>query len=298
MDIWLRCLIGTLIFIIITLIIKIRLMQKSAREIKEGFDDKLSHDTNTLIDISSRDRYLRELADGINGQLARLRSQRHRFLQGDLVLKESVTNISHDLRTPLTAICGYLDLLEQEEVSENARRCLSVIRERTDALTALTEELFRYSVTASAPSRPDLEDIVLNHALEESILAHYAVLKGCRITPVISMPEQKITCRLNKRALSRIFENILGNAIKYSSGDLQITLSDDGEIVFSNHAPGLDEVQAGRLFHRLYTVENAANSTGLGLAIAKELTEQMGGSIFARHSEGLFSVAVRFPLSL
>lgn len=295
MNIWLAGLCGLLIVILLALLVKIRLMQKSAREIKEGFSDGLSRDTNALIGLSSRDRSLRELADGINGQLAKLYSQRMKFQQDDLALKETVANISHDLRTPLTAICGYLDLLEQEDVSENARRCLAVIRERTDTLRSLTEELFRYSVAASV-SALSLEDVPLGQALEESLLAHYAVLKGCRISPNISMPGEPVICRLDKRALSRIFENMISNAIKYSSGDLNVTLSKKGEITFSNHAPGLDEVKAGQLFRRMYTVENAAGSTGLGLAIAKELTEQMGGSITASYSGGVFSVRILFPV--
>ena len=98
-------------------------------------------------------------------------------------------------------------------------------------------------------------------------------------------------------ALSRIFGNIINNAVKYSDGDLIITLSEDGEITFANHAAQLDGIKVGRLFDRFYTVETAsAESTGLGLSIAKALIEQMGGKIAAEYEDGIIRVKVIFPL--
>ena len=114
-EFWLCVLIGILIIIILVLAVKILLLQKSADEIAEEFADRLTTDTNTLIGISSRDRHMRKLAKEINKELNKLKKDRHRFQQGDLELKDAVTNISHDLRTPLTAICGYLDLLEKKK---------------------------------------------------------------------------------------------------------------------------------------------------------------------------------------
>lgn len=100
--------------------------------------------------------------------------------------------------------------------------------------------------------------------------------------------------RLNQAALSRVFENILNNAVKYSDGDLDISLSDDGKIIFSNTAISLDEVQVGKLFDRFYTVEAARRSTGLGLAIAKTLVEQMNGKIEANYKNKKISIVVSF----
>ena len=100
--------------------------------------------------------------------------------------------------------------------------------------------------------------------------------------------------RLNQAALSRVFGNILDNAVKYSDGDLDISLSDDGKIIFSNTAISLDEVQVGKLFDRFYTVEAARRSTGLGLAIAKTLVEQMNGKIEANYKNKKISIVVSF----
>ena len=127
MVFFLGVLCGLLMIVILGLAIKIHLMQRSAEEIAVGFAEKLKIDTNTLIDISSRDRYMMALASQINQELRQLNRQRTRYQQGDLELKAAVANISHDLRTPLTAICGYLDLLEQEEKSTAVANYLNII---------------------------------------------------------------------------------------------------------------------------------------------------------------------------
>lgn len=295
MEIFLSVLIGILILIIFLLILKVYLLRKSIREIEKEFSYRIKTDTNTLIDVSSHDRQIKKLAEGINIQLRELRKERHHFQQGDFELKEAVTNISHDLRTPLTAICGYLDLLESEEKSEEVKRYLNIIKNRTEILKQLTEELFRYSVFVSVSNNTSYESVVLNSVLEESILGFYADLKSHMITPEISIPDKKIKRNLNKNALSRIFGNIISNAIKYSDGDLSVTLYQSGEIVFSNSASKLDEIQVGKLFDRFYTVDTAKKSTGLGLSIAKALTEQMNGSITACFNNGTISIRLVFP---
>lgn len=288
-------LMGALVLLIGLLLLKIQLLRRAAKEIEEAFKDRLAADTNVLIDTASHDPYMRSLASGINEGLRRLRRDRHRFWQGDLELKDAVTNISHDLRTPLTAVCGYLDLLKKEPLPETARRYVAVIEERTEVLKQLSEELFRYSVTVSAGKTLDLEELSLNRALEESISAYYGVLKGCRITPQISMANQEIRRKLNQSALARIFSNILSNAVKYSDGDLKIQLLDSGEIIFQNHASGLTEVETSRLFDRYYTVETTRKSTGLGLSIARILTEQMGGTIGCELAQGILTIHLHFP---
>ena len=296
MEFWLWSLIAILLIIIVLLIIKICLMKKSAREISESFLDRLTEDTNTLIDISSRDRHMRKLAQEINIQLNKLKEERHRFQQGDRELKDAVTNISHDLRTPLTAVCGYLDLLEREEKSEDAGRYLAVIRSRTEILRQLTEEFFRYSVFTSAADKAPGEPVILNRLLEDSISAFYAALKQRGITPRITLPEEKIRRTLSRSACSRLFGNLISNALKYSDGDLEITLKDTGEIIFSNHASRLDRIQVERLFDRFYTVETASSrSNGLGLSIARALTEQMGGAISAGYEDGILRICILFP---
>lgn len=294
MEIWLWASIVILIGIIITLLIKIYILQQSVKEIESAFADRLITDTNILIDISSNDKYIRHLANTINRQLRKLRTERHRFQQGDLELKNAVTNISHDLRTPLTAINGYLELLEQEEKNDTVTRYIEVIKDRADMLTQLTEELFRYSVIISTKNNLVFEQIIINTVLEESIAAFYTILNERNIVPEIQIPETKIIRKLDHSALSRVFSNLLSNVIKYSNGDLKIILLEKGEIIFSNMASGLNEIQVGRLFDRFYTVEAARKSTGLGLSISKTLIEEMGGTVTAKYVAGRLSIHIVF----
>ncbi|MCI9530275.1 MAG: HAMP domain-containing histidine kinase [Lachnospiraceae bacterium] len=295
MEGWLWALAGIMAMVIAALVMKIYILQKAAKEIADAFADRLMTDTNILIGISCNDRHMRKLADAINTELRKLRIERHRFQQGDMELKNAVTNISHDLRTPLTAICGYLELLEREEKPDAVNRYIGIIKDRVGILTQLSEELFRYSVIISTKDNTTKEQVVINTVLEESIAAFYTVLTEQDIVPEIHLPETKVIRMLGRPALSRVFSNLISNVIKYSDGDLEITLSEKGEITFSNRAPGLDGIQVGRLFDRFYTVEAARKSTGLGLAISKTLIEQMDGTISAEYENSRLSIRICFP---
>lgn len=280
------------VIVIIALSIKIFLMRRSAVEIAEAFADRLKTDTNTLIDISSRDKKMCALADSINRELKILRREHHRYTQGDKELKSAVTNISHDLRTPLTAICGYLDMMKSMEMPEKICNYLDIIANRAELMKQLTEELFGYSVILSSDGNTEKEELSVNRVLEDSIMGYYAALTEKGITPNVQITEREIVRTINRAELSRVFSNLLNNAIKYSDGDLNITLSDDGIVTFSNTAKALSSVEVERLFGRFYTVESARNSTGLGLSIAKTLVERSGGSITAEYSENRLIINV------
>ena len=288
---WLLC--GALAVTVLILVIKIKTMQKGMDEICACLAEHLSSDTNKLISVSSGDKYVRRLASEIARQLAELRRQRLKYAGGDRELKEAVTNISHDLRTPLTAICGYLELLEAEDVTENTKRYLGQIRGRAEALKALTGELFRYSVISSV-SDPNYENVNACSVLESTLLSFYGAFEQRNITPQVSVPEEAVWRRLDIAALSRIFENIIGNALKYSDGDFYVTMDKTGKITFSNTSSALSSVDVGKLFDRFYTVDSARKTTGLGLSIAKLLTERMGGTISAEYKESKISIVISF----
>ncbi len=297
MNQWLWVPVGIMAVTIATLIIKIKLMQKSAKEIETAFADRLTTETNTLIDVSSNDRYIKSLAAAINVELKKLRSERHRFCQGDMELKNAVTNISHDLRTPLTAICGYLEMLGNEEKSEKVETYLSHIENRIENLKQLTEELFRYTVILSTESL-EKEAVDVKGVLEECLLGFYGAMEGRGIMPEITITDRQVTGWLNRFALVRVFNNILNNALKYSDGDLKVCLDDNGKISFFNQASGLDEIQVGRLFDRFFTVEATREGTGLGLSIARTLVEQMDGKIGAWYKGQTLCIWVEFPQSI
>lgn len=294
MEIGWMILTGVLAVSVLVLIAYLLSLYNSIREVAEELEEKLQLDTNTLISISSGNRAVRMLAARINVQLRGLREERLYLQNGDAELKTAIMNISHDIRTPLTAICGYLDLLEEETHTEKSRQYLEVIRERTDTMRTLTEELFQYSIITSTTENLYMEQVNLNDILEQSLIGVYGVLSGQGISPVIQMPDAPIIRVLDKDALRRVFDNILYNAAKYSDGDLEVTLKPDGTVTFSNAAEHLSSVQTERLFERFFTVETAQGSTGLGLSIARLLTERMNGIITAEYQNGRLYVRVGF----
>ena len=295
MELWCLVLICSLALAALCLLAYLLVLRHSLREAAEELDEKLRTDTNTLISISSGDRAMQSLVTHINRQLRALRRERLKLQTGNAELTAAVTNVSHDLRTPLTAICGYLDLLEQEPQTDAAARYLAVIRERTDAMRALTEELFRYSVLTATADELHTEPVCLNDVLEQSLAGFYGALSARGITPSVQLPEEKVIRPLDAAALRRVFDNILSNAAKYSDGDLAVVLAPDGKVTFSNRASALSRVEAARLFDRFYTVDSARGSTGLGLSIAKLLTEKLHGTISADYENEKLRICIAFP---
>ena len=286
---WILCIIF-LLFIFL-LCGKLFTLHRSLEELCAEFRERMQEDTNHLIYLSSGDTYVRKLAAQMNEELRELRKQRLKYLQGDRELKEAITNISHDLRTPLTAIYGYLELLEGEEVSDEVGQSLKQIRNRTDALKGFTEELFQYSVIVTEEEK-EKNEVVLNQVLEEALLGCYGAFVSRKIEPEIQIPEEKIRRILEETALRRVLDNIIYNALKYSNGDFKVTLNQAGVFTFSNISEELTPVMLERLFDRFYTVKTGKNTTGLGLSIAKTLTERIGGRLYAKYEEGRLKIVL------
>lgn len=289
---WIFC---TVLFILCLIQeIRIRLQKKNLTEICEELDFILGSDTNNLITVSSNEKQIKELAVRLNCQLNLLRKQRNQFLNGDREIKNAIVSLSHDLRTPLTAIHGYLELMEQEEKSDTVEKYLTVIRARTEAMIAMTEELFQYVIVLSA-DEPEPEEINVNGVVEETMLDYYGALTERGIVPEIFLSKTPLIRKADRSALKRVFSNIINNALKYSDGDLVVKTEDIGTISFSNAAGNLDATQVGRLFDRFYTVENAHHSTGLGLSIARTILHKMGGTIQAKLENGRITIIVELP---
>ena len=288
---WILCIILAVIALFLS--VKIYLLKKSMEEIYTDFENCLSEDTNVQISVSSGDKTVIRFAKAINLQLTKLRKIKKQYSDGDRELKEAVTNISHDLRTPLTAICGYLDLIEKQDLPEDTERYVAQIRNRSEAMKELTEELFRYSIISSMHAL-SYESLSLNRVLEETLLSFEGELKLKGITPDITIPSDAVQRTLDSSAVTRIFSNILNNAIKYSDGDLFVCLQQDGTVTFSNTAKELSTVEVSKLFDRFYTVDSARKSTGLGLSIAKLLTERMDGTITASYEDSMLTITISF----
>ena len=169
---------------------------------------------------------------------------------------------------------------------------LEIIAERTEIMKQLTEELFRYSVIVSDEAKVEIQKVNVKQVLEDCIMGYCGALDEKGIVPKVDITVNTIDRMLNKACLERVFSNLMNNAMKYSDGDLEITLSDSGEIVFANKAQNLSAVEVEQLFDRFYTVEAARNSTGLGLSIARTLVEHMGGTISAVYEDQRLEIRI------
>lgn len=287
---WFLC--GFLLCISVLLVLKLYLMKKDLNNLSIELRNNLESDTNNLLTVSTYDRDVRKLVAEINIGIERLRYHRHRYMNGDRELKDAITNISHDLRTPLTGICGYLELLKNEDNFIAIKSYVSLIQNRVECLKQLTEELFCYSMVTSSWTVTQ-ENVILNKALEENLLAFYGAFKKQNIEPIIEIPDTFISCTIDLPAFNRIVSNILSNVLKYSDGDLYVKLHTDGLITFTNSASNLTPVMAERLFDRFYTVETGQNSTGLGLSIAKTLADQIGGKIQAAYQNKKLTISLK-----
>ena len=285
-------------FTLAVLILKITILKGSIRQIRREFKERDELNSSAKIGISFRDADLCGLTDDLNKTLEKMRKKYNLYVQGDSEVKQTIGNASHDLRTPLTAIIGYLELAKGKmQAGEDITSYLDIIENRARYMKELTDELFEFSGIIGDNDREELqtEEIEINRVLEDSIIDYYSVLSENGIEPVVEITEEPVVRSLNRHVLERIFANLLSNAVKYSQGDLKITLAGSGEIIFENYAPEITEIQVQQLFDRFYTVRTGRNSTGLGLAIARNLVTRLDGTIDAKHIEKKLVIRISFP---
>ena len=283
---------GILTLIIVVLSLKLILFRKSIKEIQKSLHRIIQIDTNNLITVSSNDREIKALANSLNIELKKLRKQKLQYENGNQELKRLITDISHDLRTPLTAISGYIELLEEEDL--NKKEYVKIIKNKTKELTVLAEQLRDLSIGLDLERKIKKEKCCVNDILEETIASLYNSFKDKKVEPNISICEKKIYRNIDKDMIIRVFENIISNAIKYSDSNCNITLKEDGKISFSNKASKLDVITVKRIFERYYTVENIKKYSGLGLSIAKQLVEMNEGMITAKYIKDELYIEILF----
>lgn len=292
MSIWFYIFICLIAVINIATISKIFFMKKSVKEMNDNLKEILKSDTNNLITISTSDKEIKNLAQDLNANLKNLREQRLQYENGNQELKKIITNISHDMRTPLTAIKGYIDLLKEENIEEKQQEYLRIIERKTGDLVLLTEQLFEFSKIMDTEIKIEKENCCINGMLEDALTNYYTIFKEKNIIPDINLCEEKVYRIVDRNAINRVLDNILSNISKYSSGDLKVILEKNGKIIFSNKAETLDATTVQKIFNRYFTVENAKKSTGIGLAIAKQLVELNGGSITAQYENGYLIIEI------
>ena len=282
----------SLCIVLFFIAIKLYLIKKSIKEICVSIHKIIKADTNQLLTISSSDKEMKKLANDLNKELQDLRKEKLQYQNGNQELKRIITNISHDMRTPLTAISGYIDLMKENK--EKQKEYMKIIEKKTEELTFLTDQLFDFSKTMDMGVEMQREKCCINEILEETLANMYHFFKEKQIEPKLKICTQKIYKDLDKHSIIRVFENILSNVCKYSDGDFKVTLNEKGIITFSNKATSLDATTVQKIFDRYFTVENAKKSTGLGLSISKQLVKLNGGKISAKYVNEYLIIQIEF----
>lgn len=283
--------VAILLFICIALILKLYFMKKSIKEISASLEEILNLKSNNILTISSSDNDLKLLASKINKELKSLSKQRLQYENANQILKRNITNISHDIRTPLTAINGYIGMLRDNDNIKNDKY-IKIIQEKTNDLINLSNQLFIFSMSIDNDLKLNKKKYCINEILEEVLASYYDIFKEKNIVPKIEITKEKIYRNIDKNSIIRVIENILSNVIKYSEGDFKVILDKDGKITFSNKSKALDTTTVQKIFGRYFTVENAKKSTGIGLSIAKELIELNNGKISAKYIRGYLIIDI------
>ena len=267
--------------LVITLVLRVVTTNIEIRNIIRDLEDITEKDTNILLTTSSGDKSIKSLVDSLNKELKKLLSIKREYSKGVFDVKNSAENLAHDIRTPLTVIKGYVDLLEEEDLSEEGKKCLEIIKGRTRYMKEMTDELF-LSLSMKSRGVLSLFDIDAKSVLEEALVSFYNEFKKKGMTPSIITPNDKVILKADSKALYRVYSNIISNALKYGEGEFNVQMDEKGNITFSNYAPNMDSVEANKLLDRYYTISDAKASSGIGLSISNEILQEMGGELKVR----------------
>ena len=281
-----------LIIVIIILLTYLFLYHNEVKHISKEIDNIKDLDSNTLIHSKYNLKNINNLIYKLNNLLTESKNIKIDYGNKNKSLMKMMTNISHDLRTPLTSALGYIDIILKSDLSEEEKKKdLITIEKRLRRLEELISSFFEFSKIISTNKRPALEKINLTSVLEESVIVFYDDYKKNNREILLDCNQRKIIINSNKMLLTRIFENLIGNAYKHSNSDLNIKVEIENKvkIIFSNELLDND-VDIDRIFDEFYTVDisRTKEGTGLGLAIAKEFTKQLNGNIYAeKHNNQL-----------
>jgi signal transduction histidine kinase len=210
-------------------------------------------------------------------------------------MKYALMNLSHDLRTPITSLAGYTQLLQKENLNSKQKEYLEIISSRTQILRGLVEQLFTYSQVMEEQVM-DLQEENITSILEESILMYYNEFENSQINLALKLEEQPVYAMIDKMALRRVFINIITNALKYAQDQMLIEQKGK-EIIFQNKTDRIDSIDVEKIFDRFFTVakHRSNGSMGLGLTIARKLINDMHGQIGAKKQEDNLIITITLP---
>lgn len=260
-------------------------------------------DTDAQLRLSVPQKDVEALLEQVNALLIRWRETERQHARRENELRQEMANISHDLRTPLTSVLGYLQLMQQADTPEaDKQRYLTIVQQRATALQALITGLYDLSRLEAGGYTLEREPVLLSSLLVELTTAFYYDFQENGLEPDLAGVSRDLPAiRADRDAVVRIYTNLLQNALKHAQGGLRIeAYRENGWIrtAFSNAADGVSEQDIAHLFDRFYTADKmrTGHNTGLGLAIVKNLAEQMGGRVSARLWQGQLTIGVDWPL--
>lgn len=278
------------------------LLHKEIRNINNQLNTINKINTNSKVLISSSNKQIKNLTLEINKTLEEKLKTDAKHKKMDLEIRQAIANISHDLRTPLTSIIGYIQLLEDDSLSENERsQYIYIIKKRAKSLQVLISSFYDLSRLEEKEYKFELQSVNLYDIMCDLIALSYNDFLSKKIEPNIDIDEQIPLIIADENAVRRILSNLIQNMIKYSNKFIFISLKNNKDHIlatFTNDAPNLSEDDVSHLFQRFFTADRtrSGKSTGLGLAITKELVEQMGHEIFAELSKDKLSIIIKWKL--
>lgn len=255
--------------------------------------------TELTLDFPSSD--ITDLVNALNELLRVYHKQVYSLQKKDEAIKETITNLAHDLRTPVTAIQGYTQmLLQSPELSEEDLDAAVVINERLNVLNQLLNQLFEFARIEADEMEFSYTTFDLNAVLRSVAVSFFKSFEERKIIPALSIAEISFPFYGDEKAVTRIFENIISNALSHGKSDYHFSSYDDNEnyhFSFQNFTDSINESDIDKIFNRFYTTDlsRSRKTTGLGLTIAKNLTVKMGGSISASLNNNVFEIVVCFP---
>lgn len=274
-----------LIIIIIILITYLFLLNKEIKNISKNLDKILNVNTNKLLNTNMSNKDVKSLVNKINHLVKYIKQKEININRKNDEIKKAITNITHDFRTPLTSSLGYLDMIQKSDIpKEEKLKDLEIIKTRLIRLSELINNFFEYSKTISKNENVELVTTNVVDILEERIAFFYDDFNNQNRKIEFESNENRILILSNKAMLVRIFDNLIGNALKHSKNDLKITIKNDKnlQIRFINEIDKT-KIDIDKLFNEFYTsdISRTKENTGLGLAIVKEFTELLNGKISA-----------------
>lgn len=286
-----------LVIIIIILLIIVGFQYKSIKDRNNNLEymhNKINHiisnKTSEKLLVFTNDKYLISVLIEINNLLNYNQLSAADYMKTENSMKKMLSNISHDLKTPLTVILGYVETLQLDSdlSSEEKEHLLLKVQDKTKELINLINKFFDLAKLESGDKDIPIKNINMNEICRKNILSFYDILTNKGLEVDINIPENNFYALGNNEALDRILNNLISNAIKYGDKGniIGLTLRADNEFVYIDvwdKGKGITEFHKDKIFERLYTLEDSRNKScqgsGLGLTITKRLVEELGGEI-------------------